>query len=124
MNRGPRIYRAYSPEEEEARLRRRQEKRIKAIHRLRRTRILAIFAIAFIILGIQIGIKLAQTQRINNQVQASRTTLTKVKRQKSNLQSQRDALKDPNYVAKLIRYKFYYSKPNEKIYNVPEGNNK
>lgn len=124
MNRGPRIYRAYSPEEEEARLRRRQEKRIKAIHRLRRTRILAIFAIAFIILGIQIGIKLAQTQRINNQVQASRITLTKVKRQKSNLQSQRDALKDPNYVAKLIRYKFYYSKPNEKIYNVPEGNNK
>lgn len=123
MNNGPRIYHAYSPEEQEARLRRRQEKRIKMIHRLRRMRILSVFAIVFIIFGIQIGVKLAQTARINNQVQASRASLIKVTRQKNNLRNKRDELKDPNYVAKLIRYKFYYSKPGEKIYNVPEGKN-
>lgn len=118
---GPRLYNSFSPEEREARLRRKQAKRIKEIHRLRRTRIVAVFAIVFLVLGIQIGIKLSQTNRINQQVQASRATLTKVKKEKAALKTKRDNLKDPDYVAKLIRSKFYYSKPGEKVYNMPEG---
>ena len=29
-------------------------------------------------------------------------------------------LKDPDYVAKVIRYKFYYSKSGESIYTLPD----
>ncbi len=65
-------------------------------------------------MGIQISVKVAQTNRINNQVQASKESLTKVKKQDKDLSVKRDDLKDPDYVAKLVRYKFYYSKPNEK----------
>lgn len=36
------------------------------------------------------------------------------------LKIKRNNLKDPDYLAKYIRYKFYYSKKGEQIYNIPE----
>ncbi|MDF4143136.1 septum formation initiator family protein [Lactobacillus kefiranofaciens] len=122
MNHGPRIYNSLSPEEQRARIQRRQAKRIKEVHRVRLNRIIAIFAIVFVAFGVQIAIKISQTGRLNNQVQAEKKTLTKVKEKRRNLATKREDLKDPNYVAKLIRYKFYYSKSGEKVYNVHEGN--
>ncbi|WEV70600.1 septum formation initiator family protein [Lactobacillus sp. ESL0785] len=117
---GPRIYNSLSPEERMARLQRKQEKRIKEIHRVRRNRIIAVFAIIFIFLGVQIVITHAQTNRINEQVQTSKRSLSNINREKKSLTSKRDNLKDPDYVAKLVRFKFLYSKPNETIYNIPE----
>ena len=122
MNRGPRIYNSMSPEEQRARLERKQAKIEKEVHRVRLNRIIAIFAIVFVVLGIQIAVKISQTGRINNQVQAEKQTLSKVQKQRRELATKKKDLKDPNYVAKLIRYKFYYSKSNEKIYNVHERN--
>ena len=122
MNRGPRIYNSMSPEEQRARLERKQAKIEKEVHRVRLNRIIAIFAIVFVVLGIQIAVKISQTGRINKQVQAEKQTLSKVQKQRSELATKKKDLKDPNYVAKLIRYKFYYSKSNEKIYNVHERN--
>ena len=85
-------------------------------------RIIAIFAIIFVILGVQIVLKVSQTGRINKQVEAEKVTLVQVKAKDRELSTKRQDLKDPNYVAKLIRYKFYYSKNNEKVYNVHERN--
>lgn len=123
MNNGPRIYNSISPEERDARLRRKQEKRQKEVHRLRRNRLIAIFAIIFVFLGVQISIKIAQKQRIDSEVRTSRKSLDKIKLEHKQLKTKRDDLQDPDYVAKMVRYKFMYSKPNEKIYNVPEGQN-
>ncbi|MCI1910462.1 MAG: septum formation initiator family protein [Lactobacillus amylovorus] len=122
MNHGPRIYNSMSPEEQRARLKRKQAKREKEVHRVRLNRIIAVFAIIFVVLGVQIAIKISQTGRINSQVEAEKQTLAQVKAKDRELTTKRQDLKDPNYVAKLIRYKFYYSKNNEKIYNVHEGN--
>lgn len=122
MNHGPRIYNSLSPEEQQRRLQRKQAKRAKKVHLIRVRRILAIFAIIFIGLGVQIAIKISQTNRISNQVQTEKQSLAKVKKRANNLKVEKQNLNDPNYVAKLIRYKFYYSKSNEKVYNVHEGN--
>lgn len=122
MNHGPRIYNSLSPEEQRARLRRKQARREKEVHQKRLNVIVAVFAIIFIALGVQIAIKISQTGRLNNQVQAEKQALTKVKSKRDSLETKNQDLKDPNYVAKLIRYKFYYSKSDEKIYNVHEGN--
>ena len=111
-----------SPEEQRARLKRKQAKREKEVHRVRLNRIIAIFAIIFVILGVQIVLKVSQTGRINKQVEAEKETLAQVKAKDRELSTKRQDLKDPNYVAKLIRYKFYYSKNNEKVYNVHERN--
>ena len=75
MNRGPRIYNSMSPEEQRARLERKQAKIEKEVHRVRLNRIIAIFAIVFVVLGIQIAVKISQTGRINKQVQAEKQTL-------------------------------------------------
>ena len=120
---GPRIYNSESPQARAERLRKKQAQREKDIHRVRRNRIIAVFAIIFVILGIQIGVKVAQTHRINSQVQASNKTLVQVKKKDKQLTEKRDKLKDPSYVAKFIRNKFLYSKPNEKVYNLPNGDN-
>ncbi|WEV36657.1 septum formation initiator family protein [Lactobacillus sp. ESL0677] len=117
---GPRIYNSLSPEERMARLRRKQEKREREVHRVRRNRIIAVFVIIFVFLGVQIAVTHAQTSRINSQVQASKKSLSTINKEKQALSAKRDDLKDPDYVAKLVRFKFLYSKPNETIYNIPE----
>ena len=120
---GPRIYNSLSPEEQVARLKRKQEKREKEVHRVRRNRIIAVFVAIFAFLGVQIGVTHAQTENINSQVQTSKRALKKINNQKQVLITKRNDLKDPDYVAKLVRFKFLYSKPNETIYNLPEGKN-
>lgn len=122
MNHGPRIYNSLSPEEQRKQLQRKQAKKAKRVHLIRLRRIVAIFAILFVGLGVQIAIKISQTKRISNQVQAEKQSLVKVKKKVNNLKAEKQNLNDPNYVAKLIRYKFYYSKSGEKVYNVHEGN--
>ncbi|MBW7985877.1 septum formation initiator family protein [Lactobacillus helveticus] len=122
MNYGPHIYNSLSPEAQREQLRRKQAKIEKKTHRIRLNRIVAIFAIIFVVLGVQIAIKVSQTARINNQVKAEKENLTKVKKTANNLKTKRQNLNDPNYVAKLIRYKFYYSKSNENVYNLHERN--
>lgn len=117
---GPHIYNALSDEERVARLQRKAEKRIKEVRRVRRNRIVAVFGIAFLILGIQIAIMLTQTHRINSEVQASKSQLTKLNRENDRLDNQKNDLKDPDYLAKFARSKFLYSKPGEKVYNLPE----
>lgn len=120
---GPRIYNSLSPEERMARLRRKQERRENEVHRIRRNRIIAIFFVIFALLGMQITAMHAQTGRINEQVQTSKKSLNRINKQKRILTAKRDDLKDPDYVAKLVRFKFLYSKPNETIYNLPEDKN-
>ncbi|MCO6531070.1 MULTISPECIES: FtsB family cell division protein [Lactobacillus] len=120
MMKGPRIYNSLSPEERVARLRKKQEKREKEVHRVRRNRIIAAFLVLFAFLGIQLAVTHAQTNRINEQVQTSKKSLKQINNQKKILLAKRDDLKDPDYVAKLVRFKFLYSKPNETVYNLPE----
>ena len=54
MQRGPRLYNALSDEERLARLRRKAARKEKEVHRVRRNRIVACFAIAILIFGLQL----------------------------------------------------------------------
>jgi cell division protein DivIC len=118
---GPHIYNSLSSEEQVVHLEQKQRKRKKEIHRVRRNRIIASFVILFSILSFQIIQTCTQTKQIKQQVQTSKKSLNQINKEKSSLTAKRDDLKDPEYVTKLIRSKFLYSKPNETIYNLPEG---
>ncbi|MBD5432185.1 MAG: septum formation initiator family protein [Lactobacillus sp.] len=120
MNNGPRIYNALSDEERIARLQRKAERKVKEVHRVRRNRILAIFAVIFLILGIQLVMVHVRTTNIKAQAAASQAQLVKIKKSNKALKNQVTDLRDPDYMSKVIRYKYYYSKPGETIYNVPE----
>ena len=61
-----------------------------------------------------------QTGRINSQIQTNKTELNQVNKTNKKLKAQVADLKDPDYVANVIRYKFYYSKSGESIYTLPD----
>lgn len=116
----PRIYNALSDEARVQRLLKKQQRHEREVHRVRRNRILAAFAIIFLFLGVQLGLKIMHTQQINAQVADQRQAVVQIKRQNKRLREKVSDLKDPDYVAKLVRYKYYFSKPGETIYTVPE----
>ncbi|MCI1290430.1 MAG: septum formation initiator family protein [Lactobacillus sp.] len=116
----PRIYNALSDEARVQRLLKKQQRHEREVHRVRRNRIIAVFAIVFIFLGIQLGVKLMQTRQINQQVASQQHAVTKIKHQNKQLREKVSDLKDPNYLGKMIRYKYYYSKSGETIYTIPE----
>ncbi|EEU20615.1 septum formation initiator family protein [Lactobacillus mulieris] len=116
--RGPRIYEA--SDKELAQLRRKRKKATEEVHRKRRVRYLTIFGLIFVVLGIQLILNITTTHRIKSEIQTNKTSLVEQKETNRRLKIKRNNLKDPDYLAKYIRYKFYYSKKGEQIYNIPE----
>ena len=78
MQRGPRLYNALSDEERLARLRRKAARKEKEVHRVRKNRIIACFAIAILIFGLQLIMVHVQTGRINSQIQTNKAELNQV----------------------------------------------
>lgn len=116
--RGPRIYEA--SDKELAQLRRKRKKATEEVHRKRRVRYLTILGLIFVVLGIQLILNITTTHRIKSEIQTNKTSLVEQKETNRRLKIKRNNLKDPDYLAKYIRYKFYYSKKGEQIYNIPE----
>ena len=121
MKKGPRIYNGPSDREIMTQMHRRETKRVKEIHRRRRTWLFLGFLALLLVLGMQFMKTESKTQQLRQQVSASKAKLTQVNKTNKKLKGQAKDLKDPDYVAKWIRYKFYYSKKGETIYNVPES---
>ncbi len=119
MQQGPRLYNALSDEERIARLLKKQQRKNKEVHRVRRNRILASFLVVLLILGGQLSFELMQTQHIRQQVSVNKKQLKKTSVKNKRLNDEVQDLKDPDYLAKLIRYKYYETKPGETIYILP-----
>lgn len=120
MSRGPRIYNGPSDQEIMARMQRREAKRVKEVHNRRRTWLFLVFLALLLVLGMQFMKTESKTQQLKQQVAESKAKLTQINKTNKKLKGQSKDLKDPDYVAKWIRYKLYYSKKGETIYNVPE----
>lgn len=120
MNKGPRLYNGPSDQERIARMQRNAAKRVKEIHRRRRTWYFLGFVALLLVLGLQLMRVNARTKQINQQVAENKAKLTQVTKTNKKLKNRAKNLKDPDYVAKWIRYKLYYSKNGEVIYNIPE----
>ena len=117
--RGPRI--SDASDKELARLRQKGKKATEEVHRKRRVRYLTVFSLIFLILGVQLILNITTTHRIKSEIQTNKTSLVQQKERNRRLKIKRNNLKDPDYLAKYIRYKFYYSKKGERIYNIPEN---
>lgn len=120
MNRGPRLYNGPSDQERIARMQRNAAKKVKEIHRRRRIWYLLGFAVLLLVLGLQLVKVKSRTNQINHQIAENKAKLVQVNKTNKKLKNQAKNLKDPEYVAKWIRYKLYYSKNGEVIYNIPE----
>lgn len=88
--------------------------------RMRRAlRIGLVFAVFALILGIQLIRTNASLHKVNQQVATSERQLTKTKAENTQLDLKVKQLNNQDYVAQLIRSKYYYSKSGEIIYSLP-----
>lgn len=82
-------------------------------------RIGLVFAVFALILGIQLIRTNASLHKVNQQVATSERQLTKTKAENTQLDLKVKQLNNQDYVAQLIRSKYYYSKSGETIYSLP-----
>ena len=69
---------------------------------------------------VQVGRNLWQAHTVKQQTTTAQKKLDKVKKDNSSLKLRVKQLNDDEYLEKLIREKYYYSRDNEMIYNLPD----
>ncbi|WP_424348988.1 FtsB family cell division protein [Latilactobacillus sp. 5-91] len=97
-----------------------KSKRTRMVHK---RRLLALGLIALILFSV-CGIQILQTHHslalIEKQTVVKKQSLKKAKAKEADLKVQVSQLHNDDYLAKYIRYKYYYSKKGETIYSLPQ----
>ncbi|HDT8229289.1 TPA: septum formation initiator family protein [Enterococcus faecium] len=91
----------------------------------RRRRLAAIFVgalVIFAIIGVQIFHDMQRMHQLNELRVEANTEMKEVDADVDQLHQDVSLLKDDEYVAKLARSKFFYSKDGEKVYPILESN--
>lgn len=79
-----------------------------------------IAAVVTVVCLVQVGRNLWQAHTVKQQTTTAQKKLDKVKKDNSSLKLRVKQLNDDEYLEKLIREKYYYSRDNETIYNLPD----
>lgn len=86
--------------------------------------IMRLFAVIAVVVTVgclvQVGRNLWQTHTVKQQTTTAQKKLDKVKKDNASLKLRVKQLNDDEYLEKLIREKYYYSRDNEIIYNLPD----
>lgn len=88
----------------------------------RRRRLAAISLVIFAIIGVQIFHDMQRMHQLNELRVEANTEMKEVNADVDQLHQDVSLLKDDEYVAKLARSKFFYSKDGEKVYPILESN--
>ncbi|EPA0844772.1 septum formation initiator family protein [Enterococcus hirae] len=100
-----------------------QEQQRQLIFRRRRLAVIFIGALViFAILGFQIFRDIQRMNQLNELKVEANTELSQVNADVDQLTQDVSLLKDDDYVAKLARSKYFYSKEGEQVYPVLESN--
>ncbi|KRN27871.1 hypothetical protein IV38_GL001710 [Lactobacillus selangorensis] len=95
---------------------------VRSVHKRRIWLLTGILLVIFLIGGFQL-IRSHQTlATTNQQVVVQKKKLNNIKGKQDDLKIEVKELKNDDYVGKLIRYKYYYSKKGEKVYSLPQDN--
>lgn len=101
-----------------------QEQHRQMIFRRRRlTLVIGLFAGIFVFVGLQLFTDYQRLQSLKEIKQEAVADHQLVADNVTQLEKDVQLLKDEDYVAKLARSKYYYSKPNEFVYSLPEAAN-
>lgn len=92
----------------------------KRVHIRRIEKIIAAFAVLFIILGFQIIQTKHSLATTNSNIRQANTQLTTQKNKNRALQQEIKLLHDPDYLQQVIRSKYNYSKKGETVYNLDD----
>lgn len=96
-------------------------RRVRLIHRRRFLATFAFLLVCVALLGVQILHAQKTNQRLQTQVEQQQHALKQARQTKRDLKVQVNQLHDDDYLNKLIRYKYDYSKNGEIIFSLPDN---
>lgn len=97
-----------------------QEEYARQIHRRRFVEILIVALLLLGYFGYSIISIHSETTAIKQKIEQKNKVLAKKKETNKKLQEQINQLKDRDYLDKIVRYRYSYSKDGEKIYDIPD----
>ncbi|ANK59002.1 FtsB family cell division protein [Loigolactobacillus backii] len=92
---------------------------VKKVHKRRIALLLGLLVVILAVCGFQIYRSNQTLAQTNQQVALQSVKLKQVKTNKADLKLQVKQLQNNDYLQKVIRQKYYYSKGNETIYSLP-----
>ncbi|XKL30794.1 septum formation initiator family protein [Lactiplantibacillus plantarum] len=99
-----------------------QAQRVAQVRRRRFILIVAVFGALILFFGFQLINTRFNLHQVNRQVATSQVKLKKVQQKNNQLESQIKQLNNKDYLQKLLRSKYDYTKSGETVYSLPNDN--
>ena len=99
-----------------------QAQRVAQVRRRRFILIVAVFGALILFFGFQLINTWSNLHQVNRQVATSQVKLKKVQQKNNQLESQIKQLNNKDYLQKLLRSKYDYTKSGETVYSLPNDN--
>ncbi|MCB4209251.1 septum formation initiator family protein [Lactiplantibacillus plantarum] len=99
-----------------------QAQRVAQVRRRRVILIVAVFGALILFFGFQLINTRSNLHQVNRQVATSQVKLKKVQQKNNQLESQIKQLNNKDYLQKLLRSKYDYTKSGETVYSLPNDN--
>ncbi|MGJ3872534.1 FtsB family cell division protein [Lactiplantibacillus plantarum] len=99
-----------------------QAQRVAQVRRRRFILIVAVFGASILFFGFQLINTRSNLHQVNRQVATSQVKLKKVQQKNNQLESQIKQLNNKDYLQKLLRSKYDYTKSGETVYSLPNDN--
>ncbi|MDN6045750.1 MAG: septum formation initiator family protein [Lactiplantibacillus plantarum] len=99
-----------------------QAQRVAQVRRRRFILIVAVFGALILFFGFQLINTRSNLHQVNRQVATSQVKLKKVQQKNNQLESQIKQLNNKDYLKKLLRSKYDYTKSGETVYSLPNDN--
>ena len=99
-----------------------QAQRVAQVRRRRFILIVAVFGALILFFGFQLINTRSNLHQVNRQVATSQVKLKKVQQKNHQLESQIKQLNNKDYLQKLLRSKYDYTKSGETVYSLPNDN--
>lgn len=99
-----------------------QAQRVAQVRRRRFILIVAVFGALILFFGFQLINTRSNLHQVNRQVATSQVKLKKVQQKNNQLESQIKQLNNKDYLQKLLRSKYDYTKSGETVYSLPNNN--
>lgn len=93
----------------------------RRVYKRRHRRVVIVMAVAFVLGVLAVGLQVPKLHEAQASVRQQQKVLAKVKKENAQLKQEKQNLKDDDYVEKLIRQRYMYTKNGETVFNITDS---
>ncbi|AOT57051.1 FtsB family cell division protein [Weissella soli] len=93
----------------------------RRVYKRRHRRVIIVMAVAFVLGVLAVGLQVPKLHEAQASVRQQQKVLAKVKKENAQLKQEKQNLKDDDYVEKLIRQRYMYTKNGETVFNITDS---